>query len=110
MPTNKGPITIGYDFNFFDKVTVTKTTFLDDGYATDADVVLTFRGSSKTLLLLNEGSETVEYSFNGRTLHGDLIPGTPSAAIAYDNRAVTKIWFRVSSGSTIVRVEAWAIA
>jgi hypothetical protein len=108
MPINRGPITRGADFNFFEKLEVTNTTFGDpnDGY--QADIIISLRGPLKTLFLVNEGSEVIEYSFNGNTLHGDLTPGTPTAALSFDNRPVSKMWFRVAGGSSIIRVEAWA--
>lgn len=96
-----GSIDNGKDFNFFQKVTVTNTSFADD-----ADVVFNFRGQ-QSFTLVNEGSVTIEYSFNGNTLHGDLTPGTNTAALLFPNRRVSRIWFRAASSST-VRVEAWS--
>ena len=59
--------------------------------------------------MVNEGNVKVEYSFNGNTLHGDMTPGTSTSSITFDNRKVSKIWFRVpDGGSAIVRVEAWS--
>ncbi len=74
MSINPGPITDGVDFNFFQKVIVTNTTFGvgADGYA--ADVLILLRGNVIGFTLVNEGSEVVEYSFNGNTLHGDMTP------------------------------------
>ena len=109
MTENRGPITNGVDFNFFERIEVTRTTFGDpnDGYK--CDIFIALRGPLKTLFLVNEGSETIEYSFNGNRLHGDLIPGTPTAALSFDNRPISKMWFRVPSGNpSTIRVEAWA--
>lgn len=97
-----GPKTQGKDFNFFTKITVTDTSF-----PTDAQVVIPFAGQSG-FSLVNEGATVIEYSFNGITLHGDLTPGTPTAAIIFDDRRIPAIWFRASSSSS-VRVEAWAV-
>jgi hypothetical protein len=110
MPSNKFP-GIGYkygrDHNLFQKITVDWTTFGGDsvdGYQPDIIIPFTTAG----ILFLNEGSSTVEYSFNGRTVHGELVSGTPSAGLTFDNRVVSMIWFRVASGSTVVRVDAWS--
>ncbi len=92
--------TQGKDYNFFTKITVTDTSF-----PTNSQVTIPFSGQTG-FSLVNEGSVKIEYSFNGSTLHGDLTPGTPTAAIIFDNRRISAIWFRASS-SSIVRVEAW---
>ncbi|HVI42664.1 MAG TPA: hypothetical protein VM577_18590 [Anaerovoracaceae bacterium] len=98
-----GPITQGADFNFFQKVTVSSATF-----GTQSDVVFNFKGRA-SFTFSNEGSGVIEYSFNGTNLHGDMTPGTASAALSFDNRQGFAVWFRLKSGaSSIVRVEAWA--
>ena len=98
----KGPVTSGLDHNFFKKVTVTSENFVND-----ADALITVK-YVRQFSFVNEGADVIQYSFNGNTLHGDLTPGTPTAAIIFDNRPVTKIWFRLTgSGSSVVRVEAW---
>ena len=72
MTINRGPITDGVDFNFFKKVVINRTTFGGvDGY--DADVFITIRGSLAAFTMVNYGPEIVEYSFNGNTLHGDMV-------------------------------------
>lgn len=98
------PITTGKDFNKFAKVTVNTTAF-----NTDADFAINFRGQF-SFSLVNEGTAIIEYSFNGTTLHGDMTPGTPTAALSFDNRRISKIWFRTSTPGQVVRVEAWAPA
>lgn len=108
MSNFRGPIVDGFDSNFFKKVTISVTTFgaNNDGYG--ADVVFNIRGQ-QSFSMINEGSTVVEYSFNGSALHGDMTPGFPSEALTFDNRRVSKIWFRCpSGGSSIIRVEAWA--
>lgn len=98
-----GPIVNGKDFNFFQKVTVTSTTF-----QTDADVFFNFRGQ-QSFSILNEGNVKVEYSFNGNTLHGDLTPNSASSGFIWDNRRIDGVWLRVpNGGSAVVRIEAWA--
>lgn len=104
LPTDK--IVLGRDFNYYNKVNVTVGSF-----ASACDVLITF--TTQTVMLLNEdtGSDVVEYSFNGNTLHGELDPSLPTKAMTFDNRVISKIWFRVKSGSTgpiVVRIDAWA--
>ena len=113
MPNNNFPgigyTTNGRDFNFFQKVSVTATTFGGssvDGY--QPDIIITF--PTQGVIFLNEGSGIVEYSFNGNTLHGELDSTKPSVGLAFDNRVVSKVWFRVKSGSSgpiVVSVQAW---
>ena len=103
---NEGPITNGTDFNFFEIVTVNKQEFMPNGND-DADVFINIKNQI-TVSLCNYGGQTVEYSFNGTTVHGDMRPGTPTQAIFFDNRKVSKVWFRVPSGLPVeMRVEAW---
>ncbi len=95
------PKTQGKDYNFFAKVTITDTSF-----PSESQITIPFAGQGG-FSLVNEGAAVVEYSFNGNTLHGDLTPGTPTAAMIFDNRRISAIWFRASS-SCLIRVEAWA--
>jgi hypothetical protein len=114
MPTNNFPgigyINYGRDWNFFQKVAVSATTFGGgsvDGY--QPDLIITF--PTQSVLFLNEGTGVVEYSFNGNTVHGELNSATPSIGLAFDNRVISLIWFRVQSGSTgpiTVAVHAWS--
>lgn len=93
----------GKDFNLFKLVIVTVTAF-----NTESDVKMTIRGQ-RHLSLVNYGSATVEYSFDGENVAGDLRNGTSTAALTFQNRSVSEIWFRLTSpGSVEVRVEAWA--
>lgn len=101
----KAAITYGRDFNFFQKLSVTVT----GAFNTDCDMVITF--PTQAIMMLNLGAGVVEYSFNGNTVHGELNSSNPSAGMAFDNRVVSKIWFRVQTGSTApieVSVQAWA--
>jgi len=108
--------TQGRDFNFFQKLEVNWTQFgAPDGYTTadgyGPDVVITF--PTQSVMFLNEetsATNVVEYSFNGTTVHGELDPTLPSRGVAFDNRAVSLIWFRLKSGSSgpvTVRIDAW---
>lgn len=102
---NNGPITQGFDTNFFRKVTVSSTTFPDE-----CDIFINIRGIC-SFTMMNEGTDIVEYSFNRGTIHGDMIPGKPSEALSFDNRIVSKVWFRApNGGSHVIRFEAWAKA
>lgn len=105
----------GRDYNFFSRVAVSNTTFgvVADGY--HPDIIITFSTVSGGIIFITEGSSTntVEYSFNGNTVHGELIPGVTSdrRALTFHNRNVSTIWFRVKAGSTgpiNIVVEAWS--
>lgn len=96
------PVVNGIDHNFFKKITINSNTF-----GATCDVILPFKGLI-TLSLQLEGSNPIEYSFNGNYLHGDMTSGKASATLLFTGRRVSKIWFRVPSGSSIIRVEAWA--
>lgn len=95
-------ITYGVDFNYYKSFVVASTEF-----KTKADVQFRFRGQSG-FSLMNMGDNVIEYSFNGTKVHGTLVPDTASEAIQWDLRRVDHIWFRAPSGSSEVRVEAWA--
>lgn len=101
-----GSITWGKDFNFFQKVAVSTV----GTFNTNCDVVITF--TTQGLMLLNLGSGVVEFSFNGTQVHGELNSANASAGLSFDNRVVSKIWFRVQSGSSApitVSVMAWSV-
>ncbi len=98
-----GPITVGKDYNYFEKVTVASASF-----NSEPDSFFNIKGQ-QSFSLVNEGTGVIEYSYNGTTLHGDMTPSSPTAAIFFDNRRVSKIWFRLKSGAaSVVRVEAWS--
>ena len=103
--TGRSPVVNGTDFNFFEKIDVADTEFPNE-----AQVWPRFRGAFYSFSLANEGGGVIEYSFNGNTVHGDLTPSTPTQALTFDQRRVTKIWFRVTGGSSTVRVEGWGAA
>lgn len=102
--------TQGFDFNFYQKITVTWNDFgVGSPNAPNSDMLITF--STQGLLILNEdNSSIVQVSFNGNTIHDELNPVLPSRGIAYDNRVVSGIWFKLVSGSSaIISVRAWGI-
>lgn len=113
MPTNNFPgigyTTLGRDFNFFQILTVTATGFGSnsvDGY--QPDMIITFPTETVTFQLEpTTGTGVIQYSFNGQTVHGDMTYGNYSANLVFENRVISKIWFKLISGSAIVRVEAW---
>jgi hypothetical protein len=112
MPSNNFPnigfTTLGRDFNFFQKVTVTWSTFgAGSVNGVQPDLIVTMPTAG--FLLFNEDSTSiVQVSYNGTTVHDELNPALASRGIAYDNRTVSTIWFRLSSGaSAVVAVRAW---
>lgn len=112
MPTNNFPnigyTTIGYDRNFFQKLTVSATSFGSgsvDGY--QPDMIITIPTFTVIFSLEGTGTNQIQYSFNGNTVHGDMIIGQSSATLTFANRPISKIWFKAISGTPIVRVEAW---
>ena len=114
MPTNRFPgvgyRTNGKDWNFYERLSVVATTFggdSTDGYQPDMFITFTTQG----VMLTNEGTGVVEYSFNGNNLHGELDSTKVTNALTFDNRVVSKIWFRLKSGTAgpvTVSVAAWA--
>lgn len=100
----KAAIQYGRDFNFYQKLTVTATTF-----NADADIVITF--PTQGVIILNTGTtaaNTIQYSLNGATIHGEINPALIQGMV-FDNRSMCKIWFQLASGSssTIISVTAW---
>jgi len=105
----------GRDYNFFKRVAVANTTFgvESDGYY--PDIIITFPTVTGGVIFTTEGSSTntVEYSFNGNTIHGELIPGATSdrRTLTFYHRNISMVWFRVkfsSSGPINIVVEAWS--
>lgn len=102
----------GYDFSFFEKRTVSWTQFgAPDGYTTEdgygPDMVITFP-TYGVIFHLETGGDPVEYSFNGTTVHGELVSATGRQTLTFLNRPVSLIWFRLKSGTTAtISVEAW---
>jgi hypothetical protein len=116
MPTNNFPgvgfTTLGYDHNFFQKLTVTATSFGSnsvDGYQPDMVITLPEPTYTVTFFLEGSSSDQIQYSFNGTTIHGDMTFGKTSANLIFTNRVISKIWFQTISGTPVVRVEAWGV-
>ena len=96
------PIVYGRDFNFFQNLTVTAAI---GAFNTNADIIITFPTYTVTFMVTT--GATLQYSFNGNTVHGDMsgAAGAPNNILIFQNRVISKIWFR---GTGPVRVEAWA--
>ena len=95
------PIAYGRNFNYYNKYTVTNGTF-----NTNADIIITFQTYTVTFDL--ESTGVVQYSFNGNYIAGEMDSSWASKTLVFQNRALSKIWFKLISGSGIVRVEAWS--
>lgn len=96
-------ISLGHDFNFYQKVSVTASGSFNSNY----DAIITF--STQQVNFSLESTGVIEYSFNGNTVHGQMDSTKNSANLQFPNRVVSKIWFRLVSGTGTVRVEAWGI-
>lgn len=91
------------DINFFQKVSVTNTTF-------SVPIEWNFVSVGMALMVeSNNITDVIQYSFDGVHVHGDMTPTLPSEAIIFDHRAQDKIWFRLASpgGPVAVRLETW---
>lgn len=113
MPTNNFPgigyTTQGRDWNFFQKITVTASSYGGSSVSGEQpDIILPF--TTQSILFLNEDSSSIiSVSFNGTTQHDELNPILPSRSVVYDNRVISKIWFKLVSGSSaVVSVRAFA--
>lgn len=101
----------GKDFNFFERRTVTWTQFgAPDGYTVadgyGPDMIITFPTYGVTFY--NEGTDPVEYSFNGTTIHGEILGSGDKKYLTFLNRPASLIWFKLKSGSSsVISVEAW---
>jgi len=104
------------DYNFYQILPVNWTQFgASDGYTVEdgygPDIIIPF--PTQAVTFVNYGatsSNTIEYSFNGTTVHGDMVPGTSTGSCVFDFRTVSTIWFRLkagSSGPVNIRIEAW---
>ena len=93
------------DKNFFHKMVVEDTAFVSTQH-----VRWSFNSTGLALLVeSNDPDDIVQYSFDGKSVHGDLTPLLPSEGIVFDNRIENNIWFRRvnAGGSVVVRIEAW---
>lgn len=87
-------------YNYFSVISV-------DGYDFPTSPQVNFDFISQGFLFLNRGDHTIEYSFDGTNLHGDLNPSDASSGLVFDDRFENKVWFRALDGYADVRVEAW---
>lgn len=92
------------DSNFFKKASVSTSDF--------ADSIASWNFNSQGIAIMvqsNNINDVIQYSFDGTTVHGDMVPNFPSQAIVFDNRVQNKIWFRreTSGDPVLVRIEAW---
>lgn len=118
---NIGYISYGRDFNFFQKYSVTATTFggdTVDGYQPSMIITFPTYGVIFTNLALDgytdgyTGNSIVEYSFNGQTVHGELGSNDNNISLTFENRVISLIWFRIQSGSSgpiPISVQAWGV-
>jgi hypothetical protein len=97
----RAPIDYGFDYNFFAKLTVNNAN-----YNTNCDMIINLAAPTYAVSFQLESGTRIEYSFNGITTHGDMILSEASTNLLFQNRVISKIWFR---GDGYVRVEAWAI-
>lgn len=107
---NIGYTTHGYDRNYFQRFTVTATTFGGgsvDGYQPDG--IITFNTEYVIFSVEGTSNQVIEGSFNGTTVHFVLNASDASyKTIAMPHRVVSKFWMRASGGSPIVSVQAWS--
>ncbi len=88
--------------NYFSRTTISSASFP----AVSAPSI-SFGFQASSFSLINEGTGTISYSFDGTTVHGDLVAGTPSAAMVFKDRGANMIWLKLSSGAaSSCRVEA----
>jgi len=116
---NIGYATVGRDFNFFQKLDVTASTFGGASISgQQPDMVITFPTYSVIFTNIDANpsgtfvaSKVVEYSFNGQTVHGTLGSCPSDVVLTFNNRVISAIWFRVQSGSSgaNISVQAWGI-
>jgi hypothetical protein len=87
-------------YNYFNSMLI-------DGYSFPSSPQATFNFNSQGMSFLNRGSYTIQYSFDGTYIHGDLDPDDESKGLVFDNRLECRVWFRSIDGYSTVRVEAW---
>ena len=127
MPSNNypgiGKLTYGYAHNYFQKLSVTWTTFgggAVDGY--QPDLIINLLEPTDTVIMTNitatsstdgyASGSVIEYSFDGNVVHGELGSSTTNFSLTFRNRVISTIWFRIQTGSTsplTVSVQAWGV-
>lgn len=95
----------GQTFSYFKKITVSRTTYGDpnDGYRCDIQIPFVCQGFS----LSNQTGSVVSVSFDGFTDHDELDTTLVTKFVQYDNRVVSKMWFKVPSATATVVVRIW---
>lgn len=88
-------------YHYFLKPTVTNTSFANSTY-------YYFGFVTSGIKLYLESGGPVQYSFDGVNVDGDMTTGQSSATLNLDNISESGIYLRVTSGSAVVRVEAWS--
>lgn len=80
-------------------------TVILNSFPSEAQIKLPFLASK--LIIANDSSmETVIFSFNGSTVHGDLFDS--DSPIVFEDLNVSKIWFRRAGAKDAdIRVWAW---
>jgi len=113
IPTGIGYTTYGIDWAFYQPLTITATTWGGaSGSGQVPDIIIPFTTAGVILTNLST-TGTVLYSFNGTTLHGQLIGYSGlgiSQQLTFYNRVISKIWFKVVSGSVNISIEAWPVS
>lgn len=88
-----------YNDHYFNEVTISNTDFT-------SLPSIDWKFKSIGLVITNVGTGTIEYSFNGCRLDGKL--DCLIRSITFDNKSVSRIWFRVTNGdNSILRISAW---
>ena len=87
------------DYNFYKEVVVASGSF---PAVTAPQVIINFRGGNKLIFVCTAGS--VEYSFDGSTLHGAMSTAGNDAILNFGLREGKTIYFR---GAGTVRVHAY---
>jgi len=97
------PITTGKDFNYYSSIVIPASA----AFPSDPQAQITFRGPQKLRFDLTAGT-SLEYSFNGNTVHGDMNSGNNTKTLDFEVRSNKLIWFRSAGGAT-VRIEAYGL-
>lgn len=98
MPFTGPAINYGYDHNYFKKLIITNAN-----YNTNCDILIPF--STYTVTFQLEAGSNIVYSFNGNHDAGDMTLNLPSQNLVFENRVISKIWFK---GNGTCRIESWA--
>jgi hypothetical protein len=100
MGTSANPIN---QYNYFIKVTASGTAF------PTTPQISVYIPYVQGFLIGNEGSNVIQYSFDGITVHGDLTPNSPTDSLLFANRPCSALWLCVpGGGSSLCRFEAWS--